>query len=180
MDLFPNNNFHKFANDLFNVTIHYTLAKKNCAQNFLPITTCSLKKANMVRFKKKTMVTAICSFIVLSLSSCATILSGNDPKIRIEGQVDGPVTITTEKKTYSNITLPAVVKVNRHSIEGQRIKIESEKYNFNDIVLEKKVNNVAYANILLGGLPGLLIDLCTNCVSVPRQTHYNVTGTPKQ
>jgi hypothetical protein len=61
------------------------------------------------------------------LSSCATIASGGDPRITINGSmVDEPVTITTEKKTYTNVSLPTVVQAKRKKLEGRKIKIELE------------------------------------------------------
>ena len=112
--------------------------------------------------------------------SCATIVSGGDPSITINGTVKEPVTITTEKQTYPNVSLPAVVKVNRHHLDGQRISITSENFLFNDIVLEKKVNPWAFGNIILGGLIGWGVDLGTNCVSQPLQKQFTVIPQPKQ
>ena len=108
------------------------------------------------------------------LSSCATIFSGGSPKITINGDVSEPVTITTTKQTYANVTLPAVVKVKRHKLDGQRIKITSENYTFDDIVLEKTVNGLTFGNIFIGGLVGLGIDLSTNCVSKPLKTEFTI------
>ena len=96
-----------------------------------------------------------------------------------DGDVDEPVTIVTEKQTYENVELPAMVKINRHGIDGQRVKIKSENYEYKDIVLEKKINAVTFGNILLGGIPGWLVDLATNCVSMPQKKHYDITGKPK-
>lgn len=123
------------------------------------------------------------SFFVLvaaaCLTSCATIVSGGDPSITIEGQVFEPVTIITKKQTYPNVYLPAVVTVDRHKLDGQRIQITSENYNYNDIVLEKAVNPWAFGNILLGGIIGLSVDLITNCVSKPLSTYYSIIPQPK-
>lgn len=116
----------------------------------------------------------------LLLSSCATIVSGGDPSITINGNVDEPVNITTKKQTYQGVSLPAVVKVDRHKLDGQRIHITSENYTFNDIILEKSVNGWAFGNILLGGLIGWGVDLGTNCVSKPTQTQFFVQPQPKQ
>ena len=116
----------------------------------------------------------------LLLSSCATIVSGGDPSITINGNLDEPVNITTTKQTYQGVTLPAVVKVNRHKLDGQRIHITSANYTFNDIILEKSVNGWAFGNILLGGLIGWGVDLGTNCVSKPTQTQFFVQPQPKQ
>ena len=121
----------------------------------------------------------------LLLSSCATIVSGGSPTITIDGNVREPVTITTTKQTYPNVTLPYVVKVNRHKIDGQRIYVQSETTRYKDIVLEKATNGWAFGNILIGGLIGWGIDLGTNAVSKPAQKHFyinanDVQGVPTQ
>ncbi len=113
------------------------------------------------------------------LSSCATIVSGGDPCITINGNVSEPVNITTTKQTYQGVSLPAVVKVNRHKLDGQRIQITSDNYKFNDIVLEKTVNGWAFGNILLGGLIGWGVDLGTNSVVKPTQTSFVIQPQPK-
>lgn len=112
------------------------------------------------------------------LGSCATIVSGGDPSITINSSsVFEPVTITTEKQSYPNATLPAVVQVKRKKLDGQRIRIEAENYKFEDIVLRKAVNGWAFGNILLGGLIGWSIDLMTNCVSKPAQDEFMIEPT---
>ena len=113
-------------------------------------------------------------------SSCATIVAGGDPSITISSSVTEPVTITTEKQTYPNVTLPAVVQVKRKKLDGQRIRIEAENYKFQDIVLRKAVNGWAFGNILLGGIIGLSVDLITNCVSKPTQEEFNIEPTFKK
>ena len=108
------------------------------------------------------------------MSSCATIVSGGSPKIFIEGETKEPVTIVTEKQVYQNVQLPYMVRVSRHHLDGQRIQIKSDKYDYQDIILEKKTNNWAFGNILFGGLVGWGVDLLTNCVSNPQQTHFYI------
>ena len=123
------------------------------------------------------IVTLVLSTVLLS--SCATIFAGGSPKILIEGNVDEPVTITTDKQVYNNVSLPAIVEVKRHAIDGKTIHIESEHYKFNDIVLQKKLEGWTWGNIFIGGVPGWLIDMGTNCVSKPRKIQYDVTPQPK-
>ena len=115
----------------------------------------------------------------MMLTSCATILTGGSPTIAIDGDVKEPVTIITEKQTYANVQLPCSVQVNRHHLEGQRIKIQSENFDFKDIVLEKTINGVTFANIILGGLIGWGVDMITNCVSNPQSKYYFVEGKKK-
>ena len=116
----------------------------------------------------------------MMLTSCATILTGGSPTIAIDGDVKEPVTIITEKQTYANVQLPCSVQVNRHHLEGQRIKIQSENFDFKDIVLEKTINGVTFANIIIGGLIGWGVDMITNCVSNPQSKYYFVEGKKKE
>ena len=116
----------------------------------------------------------------MMLTSCATILTGGSPTIAIDGDVKEPVTIITEKQTYANVQLPCSVHVNRHHLEGQRIKIQSENFDFKDIVLEKTINGVTFANIIIGGLIGWGVDMITNCVSNPQSKNYFVEGKKKE
>ena len=123
-------------------------------------------------FLRAFTLTVIVSVI---LTSCGTIFSGGAPIITIDGDVKEPVNIVTEKQAYYGVELPVDVRVNRHHLNGQRIKITSENYKFNDIILGKTVNGWTFANILLGGLIGWGIDLGTNCVSTPSQSYFVVT-----
>lgn len=130
----------------------------------------------------KKVLFSICMVATATLmSSCATILSGGNPSITINSSaIDEPVTITTEIQTYPKVNLPAVVKVKRKKLDGQRIKIESENYKFQDIVLRKSINGYAFGNILLGGLIGWGVDLITNCVSKPSQDEFDITPTHRK
>lgn len=47
--------------------------------------------------KKSILFSVAC---VLTLTSCATIVAGGNPKITIDGDTKDPVTIITEKQTY--------------------------------------------------------------------------------
>ena len=73
--------------------------------------------AKFIIIKTKINMRKFCVFISIVtmatlFSSCATIVAGGDPSITISSSsVFEPVTITTEKQTYPNVTLPAVVQV---------------------------------------------------------------------
>ena len=124
--------------------------------------------------KKNIKMAAVAASVVLSFSSCATIVAGGSPKITIDGDTREPVTIITEKQTYPDVTLPYTVQVNRHHIDGQRIQIKSDNGDYRDVVLEKKVNSWTWGNILIGGLIGWGVDLITNCVSKPSKANYYI------
>lgn len=118
----------------------------------------------------------VCSLALCAcaLSSCATILSSPRPKVTIDGNISEPVTIQTSAEIYHNVRLPYVVRINRKALDGQRIYVHSERARYKDIVLSKTVNEVAFGNILLGGVLGLLVDLGTNSVSRPAQKYFYV------
>ena len=126
----------------------------------------------MKNFSMKLMFWAIVASMLFS--SCATIVSGGSPKITIDGNVGEPVTITTTKQVYSNVSLPYVVKVKRHALDGQRIYVQTATQRFKDIVLGKQTNGWVWGNLLFGGLIGWVVDLGTSCVSKPVQTHFYV------
>lgn len=117
---------------------------------------------------------------VLTLHSCASIVAGGSPKVTIDGDTKEPVTIITEKQTYPNVTLPYTVQVKRHKIDGQRIHIQSEKTEYRDVVLQKKVNTWTWGNLLIGGLVGWGVDLITNCVAKPDKPSYYIVEKGKQ
>lgn len=133
----------------------------------------------MKKLVKTWSIATVVATATIQLSSCATIVSGGAPKITINGNVPEPVTIETEDAAYIDVTLPIMVKAKRHHIDGQRIKITSENYEYNDIMLRKTVNGWAFGNILIGGVIGWGIDLGTNCVSKPAQTEFTITPRPK-
>lgn len=130
--------------------------------------------------KKNSIMTAVIVVSVMTLfSSCATIISGTTATVQIDGKFTEPMTITTSFQTYEEVVLPAEVKIKRQHLDGQRIKISSPNYTYEDIILNRKTNGWAFGNILIGGLIGLGVDLGTNAVSKPGQDTYYIKATPK-
>lgn len=113
---------------------------------------------------------------VISFSSCATIFSGTKADIFIDGEVEEPVTINTTVGEYKDVTLPTLVEVNRHQLDGQHIQISSEHHSFDDIVLKKSVNGLAVVSAFLYGAP-FFIDLATNAVSKPKYDQFFIKPT---
>ena len=58
---------------------------------------------------------SVCSLLLISImfSSCATLISGSKQKIAITGNIDVPVQILSDGRTYSDVTFPATVKIKR-------------------------------------------------------------------
>ena len=124
-----------------------------------------------MKTKKTIFITTMITCLIIT--SCGTVF-GSSSVITIDGDIDEPVTITTAKKTYPYVKLPYIVEIKRHHIDGQRIKIESDNHKYHDIVLDKTLNGWTFGNIVLGGIPGWIIDLCTNGVCKPSQKHYYI------
>ena len=130
--------------------------------------------------KKKTLMkAAMAAYVATLFNSCATIISGTTATVQIDGKFTEPMTITTSFQTYEEVVLPAEVKIKRQHLDGQRIKISSPNYTYEDIILNRKTNGWAFGNILIGGLIGLGVDLGTNAVSKPGQDTYYIKATPK-
>ena len=109
--------------------------------------------------------------------SCATITSldgGISPVVTLTSPVTDPVNISTSKGYYENVYFPVKVKVRRHKLNGQRIRIMSDKWEFDDVVMRSQLNGWFFGNIFLGGLIGMGVDLGTGCIMQPVQTEFNV------
>lgn len=126
-------------------------------------------------FKVVIMIVAI-----LLMSSCSTIFSGRKAKITINGSIPSNerVSIQTDAKSYSNVYLPAVVKVKRKS-KPSTVVVMSEGYNYSDVMVGKKINPIFWSNILLGGLIGMGVDAGTGAMFKPNLKNYTVRMTPK-
>ena len=130
----------------------------------------NLRKESVI--KQHLLVMALL-FLAMFFSSCATIISGTTAKIHLDGDVDEPLTVVTTKGEYHDLSLPATVKVKRHSIDGQHIQISSDSYAFSDIILRKSINPWVVLDAFMD--VSLVVDLLTNAVSVPAQDRFFIT-----
>lgn len=110
----------------------------------------------------------------ITFTSCATMISGFKADVFIDGNIDEPMTISSSGGTYEDVTLPTVVEVKRRQLNGQHIQICSEHYTFDDIVIEKTLNEWALLSAFSYGMP-LCIDLLTNAVSKPKHNQFLIT-----
>ena len=123
-------------------------------------------------------MTSKVNFVLLTIfamlfSSCATIISGTTAKIALDGNVDEPVTVSTTKGLYKDVTLPTTVEVKRRSLEGQHIQISSENYAFSDIVLSSSLNSWSLLSAVF--VYPLVVDLATDAVNEPAQKRFFIT-----
>lgn len=131
----------------------------------------------LIVFKMKTIKK---SLFVLALSSvlftsCASILDAGCPQITLYGSSsDQNYTVLTRQSVYKDVSLPITVKVDRHAIQDQPIRIVAPNGSDHTIYLDKAFNSYSLLNILLGGLIGIGVDCATNCISKPAQRSFYI------
>ena len=116
---------------------------------------------------------ALMAAAVVLVSSCASILSGRKQKVQINSYPAG-VRIFVEGHDMLAVT-PASVKVPRK----KKVRIMLQKEHYEDGVINQKggFNGTAVANILLGGIPGLLVDWGTGAIyKYPKEINYRFSG----
>ena len=88
----------------------------------------------------KTTIYALALGATMMMSSCATIVTGTNPEVMVEGNIPEPVTIETSYGVYTDVQLPYMVKLKGKHLNGQRIQVSSENYEFKDVLIRKSVN----------------------------------------
>ncbi len=97
--------------------------------------------------------------MILSSMSCATIINGANQDVRI-----------TSKPKTANVTIdgkmkgqtPYVARLRRK--DSHIILIEMSGYEPFEMLIEKKLSGWVFGNILIGGLPGLIVDALTGAM----------------
>lgn len=112
---------------------------------------------------------------LLSFASCASIISGSKARITIDNDqpVDTPVLMTVDGKQYSDIYLPAKVRIKR-GFKQSKITAEAQGYTDGEVAVNKKFNATTLANIVWGGIPGMAIDAATGAMMKPEQNTYTM------
>lgn len=117
------------------------------------------------------------SFIMILLPSCATILSGTRANVTVTSPNASWANLTVDGNKYNNVVFPAKIKVRRgfkpSVIEAENPDMEGS------VTVEKKFNAVSLGNILLGGIPGYIIDAADGAVMKPEKKEYAIIMKPK-
>lgn len=115
----------------------------------------------------------ILGFVIL-LTSCASIIDGRKATtVFYDRNCRVPVNLTVDGKTYSNMILPATVKVKR-GFKPSEVIADAPGFKTSTIKIDKKFNLVTLWNILLGGIPGGAIDALTGAMMRPEFKEYNL------
>lgn len=114
------------------------------------------KLGTVKRLSKLSLV----AFGVVALSSCATILSGKTQQINVTSTGKSGVEFRIDGKTEKT---PAAVTVEREN-KDKVIEVLDKQCSQKEVVLQKKINPVFFANIFIGGSIGSTTDYATNAM----------------
>lgn len=109
-------------------------------------------------------------------TSCATILSGTTAKVTVSTSTGETARAQVDGETYY-INGPTTVKVNR-GFSNSTITAEND-HSRGEVEVEKGFNPTSLGNILLGGVPGYVVDLATGAVTKPTQSSYVINMRPR-
>lgn len=111
--------------------------------------------------------------LLIILTSCATILSGTKAKITVSTNNGETVNVKVDNMTYYDISGPTIIKVKRTFTTSV---IEAENANYKgSVVVEKKFNPVTLGNIILGGIPGFIVDGIDGSMARPVMKSYIIS-----
>lgn len=121
--------------------------------------------------KKSLLLIAAISAIIL-LHSCATILSGTKAEVTVTCPQASWANLTVDGESHKNMVFPAKVKVKR-GFKPSIIEAENPDWE-GSVTVEKKFNAVSLGNILLGGIPGFIVDAADGAMMKPEKSEYTI------
>ncbi|WP_294267124.1 PEGA domain-containing protein [uncultured Chryseobacterium sp.] len=108
--------------------------------------------------------------ITLSVTSCATIITGTKDKITFNSTPEGAKVM---HKGIEKCTTPCTAEIPR-SLSKQMVTFEKEGFSNKEVKLTKTFNPVTLVNILLGGIIGIGIDTATGSLTKYSPKEYKV------
>ena len=117
------------------------------------------------------IIAAACLF-----TSCASILSGTTAKVTVSTSTGEPARAQVDGEPYY-INGPTTVKVKR-GYKKSVIEAENESTK-GSVDVEKTFNPVTLVNILIGGIPGFIVDGVTGALTKPSRSSYVINMLPK-
>lgn len=117
--------------------------------------------------KKQYIIVGLLTLAIFT--SCATIFSGTKAKVTVSTSNGEPATARVDGETFY-INGPTPIKVKRGF---KKSVIEAESANATGSVeVGKKFNAMTLGNILIGGIPGLVVDGATGALTKPDNSSY--------
>ena len=102
---------------------------------------------------KKVKIILFTILVSVMLNSCATIMSGQRQMVAFSTEPSG-AEINIDGRTIGTTPMNTKIKRTAHAV-----KFQKEGYRDSDYFFNKKFNGWYLGNILLGGLPGMIVDL---------------------
>ena len=117
------------------------------------------------------------SLCIVILTSCASIFNGRKARVVLQNDaITEPVDLTVDGVKYTDILLPARVKIKR-GFKDSRIVAEAKGYTPSSVDIHKKFNGTTLWNIFLGGIP-VVIDAATGAIMKPQFNSYYLNMQP--
>lgn len=125
----------------------------------------------MRRSSRSALVAAL--FASLTCCSCATIISGTHQHVTFESAPPGA---TVRVEGYPEVTTPGSLELARKN--GHQAMIHKDGYRDEAVPIKCDLNLVSLGNILIGGIPGLLIDAGDGAMGELKPSSVSVTLQP--
>lgn len=115
---------------------------------------------------------ALIPVFAIFLTSCATIFSGTKAQITVASPDARTVNLIVDNAQYGEVDLPKEVSVRR----GFRPSVIKASANGREgeTIVRKSFNEISLVNILLGGIPGFIIDCATGAITKPEMGSYTI------
>ncbi len=109
--------------------------------------------------------------LITILSSCATILSGTKAKVTVSTNTGEPANVQADGNSYY-INGPTQIKIKRGY--NKSLIVADNANSHGSVEVGKTFNVVTLGNILLGGIPGLVIDGISGAITKPKGNAFTI------
>ncbi|MDE7387330.1 MAG: hypothetical protein K2N28_09370 [Muribaculaceae bacterium] len=121
----------------------------------------------------------LCVVAALSLSSCATLFTKSSKEITFKG-IPGTTVIETDKGKFvaevgNNGFATAKIK---KRLKSKTFRAQNDGFKPYTFKLDTKIQNAFWGNIILGGVPGMGIDVATGKMMTWKDDVVDITLTP--
>jgi hypothetical protein len=125
----------------------------------------------------RTHIIALALLVALGAASstgCATIMAGGPDQVQVQSSVPGASVYVDDRLVGQT---PMIVTLDREHGQG-RIRVEAPGYQPVMVQRTKSINGWFWANICLGGVIGMVIDVATGNIKSYDTAPLNVALTP--
>ncbi len=120
---------------------------------------------------KQIMKLGVCSILLCTTTSCASIFCGTKAKVTFDCNVKSGVNLTIDGIKHHNVEFPFTTKVKR-GFDDTIVKAEAENYKPETLVIDKTFNPVSIINLC--DVLGWGIDAATGAITKPANNYYQI------